>query len=316
MHSDIDGSILACPYCHHALHKEQQLIFCPNCNERYPRTENGPFDLRLKRRKSYSLEFELGTGMPDTTGRYFGPLPLNPSPEIDFRGMAVPRHLKKELLSYFPKARNSNSRALDLGCGNALHRKVCELAGFRYVGLDYESPHASMLGDAHALPFKDESFDFVLSIAVLEHIRFPFVMMREVHRVLKNGGTFIGTVAFLEPFHGNSFYHHTHLGALNSLQHGGFNIEHVAASEDWSVLTAQASMALFPKMPRSLSRVIVMPLALIHRLWWRFAAIAGKADNVSRICKTTGVISFVATKDTATISSQALSGVTKTVDPV
>src|SRR4030095_14421423 len=103
-----------------------------------------------------------------------------------------------------------------------------DVAGFHWMGLDYSASEAPILGDAHALPFETESIEFVLSLAVLEHIQHPAVAIQEINRVLKRGGLYLGTVAFLEPFHGNSYYHHTHLGTFNSLRLGGFDVERVA----------------------------------------------------------------------------------------
>lgn len=187
---------------------------------------------------------------------------------------------------------------LDLGCGKMRHREVCEYAGFDYVGLDYDSPHAPLLGDAHSLPFRDNSFEFILSIAMLEHIRFPFVMMREAHRVLKPHSRFIGTVAFLEPFHSSSFYHHTHLGIFNSLQYGGFQVEHIAPSKAWTALLAQARMGLFPKMPSSLCKALLFPLQALHKLWWRVGSLVdGRSTERDRILRTTAAFAFIAAKD-------------------
>lgn len=41
------------------------------------------------------------------------------------------------------------------------------------------------------LPFADESFDYVVSFQVIEHIKHDREFVREVHRVLKKGGKFI-----------------------------------------------------------------------------------------------------------------------------
>lgn len=41
------------------------------------------------------------------------------------------------------------------------------------------------------LPFADESFDYVVSFQVIEHIKCDKEFVREVHRVLKKGGKFI-----------------------------------------------------------------------------------------------------------------------------
>lgn len=291
--------ILACPYCGKSLLMINNGAKCPNCHEEYVYSNGGQLDLRLRRKKLYPLQFELGTNLLPERGFDFKVLKKTPFPQVDFTKIKVPWHLTEELMSYFPTAKGNNSIMLDLGCGSTVHREVCEHAGFEYVGLDYDSSDAQILGDAHAIPFRDNSFEFILSIAVLEHIRYPFVMMKETYRVLKPGGKFIGTVAFLEPFHDDSFYHHTHLGTYNSLKSAAFEIEHIAPSADWSVLIAQANMSLFPKLPRLFSKSLVLPLHLLHRIWWKLGYLVTHSDKVSekyRILHTTGVFSFIATK--------------------
>ena len=71
-----------------------------------------------------------------------------------------------------------------------------------------------------------------MSVAAIQLFRNPFVMMKEAYRVLKPGGIFLGTVAFLEPFHDEGYYHYTHLGTASSLQYGGFKAEKLALSEE------------------------------------------------------------------------------------
>ena len=237
--------------------------------------------------------------MSPGAGLQIEPLRPNSKPEVDFSALGVPFRMTKELMSYIPKARTADSLMLDVGCGSAVHRGLGEGAGFEWVGIDYSASEATALADAHALPFKDGTFECILSVAMLHLVRYPFVVMREAFRVLKPGGTFLGTVAFLEPFHEGGFYHNTHLGILNSLQFGGFTVEKLAPSEDWSGLRAQAAMALFPKMPRPMIRSIVYPVHLLHRLWWKAGGLITGNPNVNenvRIRNSTAGFSFVATK--------------------
>lgn len=291
-------NILACPYCGGFLSRTNRGTKCHKCQEEYVYSNEGQLDLRLRQKKLYCLQFELGANLLPERRIEFKTLQKCTSPQVDFIKIKVPWHLTKELMTYFPKAKG-NAVMLDLGCGSTIHREVCEYAGFEYVGLDYSSPEAPILGDAHSLPFKNNSFDFILSIAVLEHIQFPFVAMSEVYRVLKPGGKLIGTVSFLEPFHDNSFYHHTHLGVLNSLHFADFNIEHIAPSAKWSVLKAQASMSLFPELPRLISNFLILPIELLHKIWWKFIYLfthSEKVNKKNRILTTTGSFTFIASK--------------------
>ena len=291
--------ILVCPHCHERLTPgSDDRAECPACPATYGSDASGALDLRLQTPKFTQLRFELGTHLPETERLAFAPLTANPQPEVDFGGVVAPRHISQVLLSHFPRATHPGSLALDLGCGDAVHRGLCEHAGFEYVGLDFDTPGAPIFADGHALPFADESFDFVLSIAVLEHIRYPFVMMAEAHRVLRPGGRLIGTVAFLEPFHQHSYYHHTHLGTLNSLQHAGFHVDVIAPDVQWNGLRAQAMMAMFPKLDSRIALAAVAPVGLAQRAWLGLRKAKSRSfDENITVLRTTGAFTFLARRE-------------------
>lgn len=292
-------NVLVCPACHGEFDQQDRYMRCRQCGDKFHFNSQGQPDLRLNRPFERNITFELGTPLYLGDRLQLNRLMKNPFPEVDFSGLDTPRHLDEEILSYFPRAISKPSLALDLGCGNAIHKGVCEHAGFEYIGLDYRSPAATLLGDAHALPFRDDTFNFVLSVAVLEHIRFPFVMCKEIYRVMNPGAVLIGTVSFLEPFHDDSYYHHTHLGIFNLLSFAGFNITTIAPSVSHNILSASAKMRLFPGIPKGIRKALVVPLHFIHRILYRREYNKTQNDQwreKNRILSTTGVFVFIAQK--------------------
>jgi SAM-dependent methyltransferase len=111
--------------------------------------------------------------------------------------------------------------ALDLGGSKGILRQPLQERGYHYINFDIEhfgNGEPSLVGDAHWLPFKNNVVDLVVSKDTLEHFAEPWIVVKEVHRVLKMDGQFIIWVPFMHPFHGNDFYRYSPLGIEHLLR--------------------------------------------------------------------------------------------------
>jgi SAM-dependent methyltransferase len=110
---------------------------------------------------------------------------------------------------------------LDCGAGQR-HMYYSNVVNYEIV--DYAT--TDVLGVGEVLPFKDGTFDGVISMAVLEHVRDPFKCASELKRVLKRGGKLLCCVPFLQPYHGypNHYFNMTHQG-LRSLFEDAIEID-------------------------------------------------------------------------------------------
>jgi ubiquinone/menaquinone biosynthesis C-methylase UbiE len=91
---------------------------------------------------------------------------------------------------------------LDAGCGTGLNLAALPRGS---TGIDLNPrnlalirqrlpEHLAVAGDIEQMPFKDASFATVLCTEVLEHVPYPDQALREIRRVLRPGGTLIGSV--------------------------------------------------------------------------------------------------------------------------
>ncbi len=120
------------------------------------------------------------------------------------------------------KPSHNKALCLEVGVGDARFKQPIQARGFQFVGLDVvHSSSIDILGDAHALPFANEAFDLAIMNQVMEHLIHPWGALQELNRVLRKGGHFIGSVAFLEPFH-DSYFHFSHWGVEQILRDSGF----------------------------------------------------------------------------------------------
>ena len=98
---------------------------------------------------------------------------------------------------------------VDLGSSNIAIDDPC------IIRVDVKlTPFVDVVADAHALPFREESLDFIMSMAVLEHLHNPFQAGEEMFRVLKRERYVYADTNFVFTYHG--YPHHY----FNSTIHG------------------------------------------------------------------------------------------------
>jgi SAM-dependent methyltransferase len=157
----MDLEILVCPACHHDLMTTGETLRCDDCG------------------KSFSIVNGIPVFLP-------GPVALIPA-----------AHESNPLGREFEEIlQRGEGLTLHLGAGASARRHPnC---------IEFEHKifrHTDVVGDAHALPFREAVFDRVFAFNVFEHLRAPALAAREIHRVLKPGGEVVLHTAFLQPLH-------------------------------------------------------------------------------------------------------------------
>lgn len=188
-----------------------------------------------------------------------------------------------DIPSFLPPAGEGRDVLL-LGCGDAGERERLEDLGYRVYGFDVRRTGGTdFLADAHVIPMADASVDLVLSMQVLEHLRAPWRAAREIGRVLRPGGAFVGSVAFLKPYH-SSYFHMTHDGVAALLEdEAGLETERVRGAQS---LTYTLYGSLFPVGPAGLRRRVLGAVdAVVRRLrgwYWGLTRGASPDEPTSR----------------------------------
>jgi SAM-dependent methyltransferase len=105
--------------------------------------------------------------------------------------------------------------------------------GIKVHAVDIEPKAAFLLGNAfqladlnEKLPLPDKSFDVVVSVEGIEHLENPHLFLREVNRVLKDGGALILTTPNIVSlrsrvrFLGSGFFHRDAMPLNETARHG------------------------------------------------------------------------------------------------
>ena len=190
------ANLLACPACRQELAATATQLHCENCGAEFPIINGVPVFL------------------PD-------------SAEV----LSVPSgHTSNAIGAEFEEIlMRGEERVLHLGAG------ATRIKYPNCIELEYKIfRHTDVVGDAHALPFRDGSFDRVFAFNVFEHLRDPARAAQEILRVLKPGGAVAVHTAFLQPLHEapRHYYNATEFGVQEWFS--DFEIEQCRVSGNFS----------------------------------------------------------------------------------
>jgi SAM-dependent methyltransferase len=154
-----------------------------------------------------------------------------------FEGRSVPRGV----VQFYFDCLGTVERVLDLGCGVGDVGAFRPQSRVRVVGLDNDlaalrlaARHETViLSDLEegALPFADDSFDAIIAKDVLEHLLMPELIVQEICRILRPGGTMLASVPMAKPRRVWDDYTHirgfTRRAIRALLEDAGFAVERV-----------------------------------------------------------------------------------------
>ena len=165
--------LLACPTCKVAVTRQGQALACPACGRAYPIVDGVPVMFPDASVPAIQHEADLNV----QTG-------YNP-------------WVERIVMQSLP----ADAIVLDLGAGNMAFNLP------NVIRMDVTlTPYVDVVADAHALPFLPGSFDFIFSLAVIEHLRQPFVAAQEMYDALRSGGYVYGECNFIYPYHGYPYH--------------------------------------------------------------------------------------------------------------
>lgn len=133
---------------------------------------------------------------------------------------------------------------MDLGCGtgNSVDYFKKKDLHIKWVGVDIRSSIEVnsrtrndvkfMTFDGVNLPFEENSFDMIFSNHVLEHVKYPRKLLKEVQRILVPGGYFVGSTSHLEPYHSHSLWNYTPYGFKILVEEAGMELKELRPSID------------------------------------------------------------------------------------
>ncbi len=187
-----------------------------------------------------------------------------------------------------------DGNCLDVGCGPARHRALVQARGYRWVGIDRrDSVGAIVRADASSLPVSKRSVAAVVAWQVFEYVEQPEFLVAEAARVVEPGGIFCGSVSFLEPVHGHTYFNLSPLILKRLLARHGFGDIEIKPGLNgmalvWWTWLSRSGIPFASNFAIPLALVAIAPLAAImfFASWFHWRVGSGSGHTMRWLTET------------------------------
>lgn len=194
---------LVCPQCMNKLNISENKLECSKCKKLYFYKNNIPIfdkitDLNGKAISHYSYREKI----MNEKGIYPALLKIQKiltPPISSFSKTKQFNNNKVDIQLYkFLKSLVKDAKILNIGSGSSkrLTKNTYNLDIDIFDNID-------VVANGRKLPFKDNCFDAVIILCVLEHVARPLDIVNEIYRVLKRNGKVYSSIPFVFAFHGS-----------------------------------------------------------------------------------------------------------------
>ncbi|MCD4749399.1 MAG: methyltransferase domain-containing protein [Thermoanaerobaculales bacterium] len=265
----IRRGLLVCPESKRQLVIERDGLRTADAGHSYPMYQGVPIFLSSESREEFlfqhdqSMKKEYGSDARFDPGRLI---------DIFFASFGDQRsRVSREAWSGLLSRLSDDSLCVSIGGGpKRIHPFFVNLNIERFDNVD-------VVADAHRLPYADSSVKAIQCEAVLEHLTEPEVAVREMYRVLEEGGEVFSVTPFLQKFHAypSHFYNPTLEGHKLIFEKVGFEIQGsgVCVGPSWMIsdlMVEYVSMLVPIRGLRALAmvgaRILLLPLRFLDIL--------------------------------------------------
>lgn len=220
----------------------------------------------------------------------------------DHPGQVTSEWMVKRIKDKLP----SNPVIVDVGCGAGnsvdFFREV--FPDCTWVGVDIkESPEVRerkrtdasfMEFDGINIPLPPESVDLVFIRQVLEHVRHPEALLKDIARVLKTDRFLVGSTSQLEPYHSYQYWNFTPFGFKEIANDAGIPLKEIRPGIDGLTLVSRT----YEGRPKSY-RVFFSSESPLNREIdsWAKATERGTRQTIMRKLTICGQFCFICAKE-------------------